>query len=311
MAPLLLTSHSSSGLPSLTPTSGRTRTLTMTLPLTSLALLPSARAASSSSKVVVVAYDPCGEELRLCGGEGRLRKPVSTVTESALPFSRLGGERGDLGKRPRAPPMFDVLGFCRLLLRGVPEPFETEETLRSTTTSPPGVELVDSGLVGTDLPTCRGGCGNAPMLTVLRSDLPTGRAPGRPSSPGNEGTEGERALLCFELGRYDSADEERARLVLVAEGSNEPRGAAPMLEPLDFATGNEGRGPVGGAIEGRAGRGSELPDISTALARRCDCYCSFWGVLAMHCWPNRLCFFVCSMPPRTCPWPQLSSPDCK
>jgi hypothetical protein len=152
MAPLLLTSHSSSGLPSLTPTSGRTRTLTMTLPLTSLALLPSARAASSSSKVVVVAYDPCGEELRLCGGEGRLRKPVSTVTESALPFSRLGGERGDLGKRPRAPPMFDVLGFCRLLLRGVPEPFETEETLDPP---PPHHRALNWWTVGWLALTCR------------------------------------------------------------------------------------------------------------------------------------------------------------
>jgi hypothetical protein len=59
--------------------------------------------------------------------------------------------------------------------------------------------------------------------------------------------------------------------VLMAEGSNEPRGDAPMFELLDFATGNEGRGPVGGAIDGRAGRGSELPDMLTALVRICRC----------------------------------------
>jgi hypothetical protein len=93
--------------------------------------------------------------------------------------------------------------------------------------------------------------------------------------------------------------------VLIALGSNEPRGAAPMLELLDFATGNEGKGPVGGAIDGRAGRGSELPDILTALTRVCDSYCSFWSVLAMHCWPDRLSFFLCSIPPRT--YPSLSS----
>jgi hypothetical protein len=171
----------------------------MTLPLPSLAPLPSARAASSSSNVVaLVVYDPWGDELRLCGGEGRFRKAVSTVTESALPFRRLGGESGDLGSKPRAPPMLDILGFFKLLLREGAEPLETEETLRSTT-SPPGVELVDSGLVGTDRPTCRGGCGNEPMLTVLRSDLPTGRRPGGPSSPGNEGTEGE--VMCLVFGR--------------------------------------------------------------------------------------------------------------
>jgi hypothetical protein len=34
-----------------------------------------------------------------------------------------------------------------------------------------------------------------------------------------------------------------------------------MLEWRVFATGNEGRGPVGGAIEGREGRGSELADM--------------------------------------------------
>jgi hypothetical protein len=173
----------------------------MTLPLPSLVGLPSFRAASSSSNVVpLVVYDPWGEEVRLCGGDGILRKAVSIVTESALPFSRLGGESGDLGSSPRAPPMFDVLGFfrLRLLLREGTPPLETEETLRSTT-SPPGVELVDSGLVGTDRPTWRGGCGNEPMLTVLRSDLPTARPPGGTLSPGNEGTEGD--VMCFAFGR--------------------------------------------------------------------------------------------------------------
>lgn len=42
-------------------------------------------------------------------------------------------------------------------------------------------------------------------------------------------------------------------------GRSEPgeeREAGLTLEARDFATGNEGSGPVGGAIEGREGRGS-------------------------------------------------------
>jgi hypothetical protein len=39
------------------------------------------------------------------------------------------------------------------------------------------------------------------------------------------------------------------------------RWPTPMLEWRVFATGNEGSGPVGGAIEGREGRGRELPDM--------------------------------------------------
>jgi hypothetical protein len=90
----------------------------MTLPLPSLCPLPSARPSSPSSNVVaLVAYEPWGEELRLCGGEGRLRWAVSTVTESALPLSRLGGDRGDFGSKPRAPPMLELRGFLRLLFR--------------------------------------------------------------------------------------------------------------------------------------------------------------------------------------------------
>jgi hypothetical protein len=36
------------------------------------------------------------------------------------------------------------------------------------------------------------------MLTVLRSDLPTGSDPAAPASGGNEGTDGE--VRCFEVG---------------------------------------------------------------------------------------------------------------
>jgi hypothetical protein len=93
--------------------------------------------------------------------------------------------------------MLELRGFFRLLFREGAGPLDTEETLRSIM-SPPGVELVESGLVGLDLPPCRGGCGKEPMLTVLRSDLPTGSDPAEAASGGNEGTEGD--VRCLELG---------------------------------------------------------------------------------------------------------------
>lgn len=90
--------------------------------------------------------------------------------------------------------MLDVLGFFRLLFREGTEVLDTDDSLRSVV-SPPGVKLADSGLVGFDLPVCLGGCGNAPILTVFRRDLPAGSAPAGPSSDGSAGTEGESACL--------------------------------------------------------------------------------------------------------------------
>jgi hypothetical protein len=132
--------------------------------------------------------------LRLCGGEGRLRWLVSTGTESALAFSRLGGDKGDRGSSPRAPPMLDVLGFLRLLFLEGTEVLETDDSLRSTM-SAPGVEHAESGLLGFDLPMCLGGCGKAPMLTVLRRLLPCGNEPTGAPSAVSVGTEGELACL--------------------------------------------------------------------------------------------------------------------
>lgn len=109
-------------------------------------------------------------------------------------MSKLGGDNGDLGSRPRAPPILDVLGFFRLLFREGTELLETEDSLRSVV-SPPGVKLADSGLVGFDLPMCLGGWGNAPILTVFRSDFPAGSGPAGPSSDGSAGTEGEFECL--------------------------------------------------------------------------------------------------------------------
>lgn len=49
-------------------------------------------------------------------------------------------------------------------------------------------------------------------------------------------------------------------------GSSELRVVGPTFELRDLGTGSEGSGPVGGAIEGREGRGSELADM-LGLAR--------------------------------------------
>lgn len=156
----------------------------MTLPFPSLPGLPSFCAPSSPSSAVValVVYEPWGDELRLCGGEGRLRCPASMATESALPLSRLGGERGDLGSRPRAPPIFEVRGILRLLSREGTDLFDPDEILEPGA-SAAGVELVASGLPGVERPPCLGGCGKEPMLTVLRRALPDA-VPEPPSSEG-------------------------------------------------------------------------------------------------------------------------------
>lgn len=101
------------------------------------------------------------------------------------------------------------------------------------------------------------------MLTVFRSVLPSGSEPTGAPSAVNVGTEGE--LPCLVAGLCGNADEETARLATAGLGSSEVDGArwaTPMLECRVFATGSEGRGPVGGAIEGRDGRGSVfVPDM--------------------------------------------------
>ncbi len=153
--------------------------------------------------------------------------------------------------------MFDVLGFFKLLVREGTDAFETDDSLRSVI-SPLGVELADSGLLGFDLPMCLGGCGNEPMLTVFRSVLPPDNAPAELSVAGKEGTEGE--VMCFAPAR-GRADEDTARFAVEGLGRSEPRPVVPTFEVRVLGTGNEGKGPVGGAIDGLDGRGSELTDM--------------------------------------------------
>lgn len=183
--------------------------------------------------------------------------------------------------------MFEARGFLRLLSRGGNDDFGP--VFEPTPTSPPGVLLVESGLEGFDLPLCLGGCGKEPMLTVLRSDLPAGSdVAGPPSSLVKP-----LAAWSFEFDkdRCGNADDETVRL-FVAPGSSEDRAVVgPTFEFLDFATGSEGKGPVGGAIEGREGRGSELPDMVMGRAAYGGVLMQLGGrELALHCWRGRLCF---------------------
>ena len=123
-------------------------------------------ASSSASSIVVALVDrePCGEELRLCGGDGRLRWLVSTATDSALPLPlrKLGGDSGDFASRPLPPPIVDALdGFFKLLfLEGIEalEPVDSRWSMESPLID---CALEDSGLLGA-LKPCLGGCGNAP-----------------------------------------------------------------------------------------------------------------------------------------------------
>jgi hypothetical protein len=78
--------------------------------------------------------------------------------------------------------------------------------------------------------------------------------------------------------------------VLEAPGSSDVRVDGPTLELRDLGTGNEGKGPVGGAIEGRAGRGSELAVMLERRSCRVDGYvrllCNFGAGEALATrWP--------------------------
>lgn len=82
--------------------------------------------------------------------------------------------------------------------------------------------------------------------------------------------------------------------VFVAPGSSEGRDVGPALALRDFATGSEGSGPVGGAIEERAGRGSELPDMLEERGAGVGVLMpAAWQMLALACWRDcRLFFFI-------------------
>ena len=64
---------------------------------------------------------------------------------------------------------------------------------------------------------------------------------------------------------------------------------------------------MGGAIDGREGRGSELADMVMGVARMFECYCRLEGCWRCSVWPDCLCFSRWPMPQCTCPaWPSSS-----
>lgn len=103
------------------------------------------------------------------------------------------------------------------------------------------------------------------MLTVFRSVRPGGKGPAGLSAPASVGMVVVEFVCPLGVGRWGNAEEETARLVEEGDGSNEEgdRGeevteakeATEATEVRDLGTGSDGRGPVGGATEGREGRG--------------------------------------------------------
>lgn len=137
-------------------------------------------------------------------------------------------------------------------------------------TESPGVELADNGLGGwlTCRCPCFGGCGKAPMLTVLRSDFPGGRGPTDGGSAlGSTGKVDDEFVFPLGDGRWGNAEEEETARIPEGDESIEfetagggRAGDVALLWPFGatrvLGTGSDGRGPVGGAIEGLDGRGS-------------------------------------------------------
>lgn len=104
------------------------------------------------------------------------------------------------------------------------------------------------------------------MLTVFRSDFPGGSGPAGDSVVVRVGKlEAELVWPLGSPGRCGSAEEETALLAAVLlllaarAGSSEPgeerAEVGAVFETRVFATGSEGSGPVGGAMDGREGRG--------------------------------------------------------
>jgi hypothetical protein len=185
---------------------------------------------------------------------------LTTDTDSPLPLRKLGGVKGDLANSP-LPPTLDTLDAGFLML---PRPVGVDlDTAANLSSNAPllGVELADKGLGGwfEIRPPYFGGCGKDPILTVFRRPLPGGRGPAGESVVLSVGILMAELEWPLGIGRADNAEDETARVV-AGDGSNEEgvRDVGPMLETRDFlGTGSDGRGPVGGAIEGRAaGRGS-------------------------------------------------------
>jgi hypothetical protein len=117
------------------------------------------------------------------------------------------------------------------------------------------------------------------MLTVFRNVLPGGSGPAGASVAVSVGTLEVEFVWPLALGRRGNAEDETARCAVAGDGRNEDDGtrdAELAVDGRDLATGKEGRGPVGGAIEGRDGRGSVVVMVKwLRLENRCgvvDCW---------------------------------------
>lgn len=108
------------------------------------------------------------------------------------------------------------------------------------------------------------------MLTVFRSVFPGGSGPAWASVGLIVGTLEAELVWPFDDGRWGSAETDTARADAGVANieDEEVRDAGPMFETRDLGTGSDGRGPVGGAIEGRDGRGSVVVAMVVFSASR-------------------------------------------
>ena len=200
--------------------------------------------------VAEVEYEPCAEELRLCGGEGKLSSPseprapgpLDIKLLSPLPFSMLGA----------VPLVKDctfgvAVVFRRLRFFDAPAAPKLDSADSLLLPDGAGVKAPDKGLGGRlDVRTLpRGGCGKAFMLIVFLTVFPEALTPGVVRNFGRV----EFVAGPVEVGR------------LVVEGTRSPLfgklgGGMPLLSKLDRVgiapvllrafIGNAGSAVVGG-----------------------------------------------------------------
>lgn len=224
-------------------------------------------------------YEPLGEELRLCIGEGsvrRLSEPVELLTRllSPVPLRRLGeADKPPIDCRVRTP-YPELLAFSFFTLSELRCFAESRRLslLRVPLMSDRDVE-VDSGLGGRldTLVLPFGGSGKAPILVVFRTVLPGVGMPELGVAEAGDaedvrtsvstvlkvGTAGVDLLFVFGVGSPQAVTARRAGVGGIAEVGGSPEGSLGSGIPGTgfrvLSTGRAGRGAEGGASGGVEG----------------------------------------------------------
>lgn len=231
-----------------------------------------------SSKVVAVECESCADELRLCGGEGRLKSPslplapgpLDIAFDSPLPLRKLGEAPTPYVKDAPAPS--DPLTFFRKVFpSNGPGTMGPESLLDGVIVAPP-----DNGLGGKlDVRIPRGGCGKEFMLIVLRTVFPAALTPG--VALGfcrlfGTGTLGSWFWLL-----------EGARSPLLGKGVEYPDvSTIDVIPPILFLVllvGISGSADVGGAREGLEDRGNDVAIFVCSWFAPENCLLSYFASL--------------------------------